>query len=125
MNRTLTKSVDEVKINVRSILDAYQKTQLIPVRGEYLARKDDKWCGRVLIALYLDSINRVMTDNATEEEQLDLINSAIDMANQRFGCDNTLALLLGFDNYPTGKYFTYAEGEYYTIGRWASQQLGL
>lgn len=126
MNRTPVESkTDEVRINVRSILDAYHTTGLIPIQGEYLIRKGGKWCGCVLVALYLDSINGIMMDNAIEEEQLDLINFAIDMANRRFGVNNTLALLLGFDGYPKGKYFDFAESEYYTIGRWAANQLGL
>lgn len=127
MMRTLTNSnVSEVKINVRSILDAYQKTELKPIQGEYLLCKDEKWFGCVLIALYLNQIGATFHDVSEDEnEMIELIEKSIDAANHQYGVNNTLALILGFDGYPKGKYFDFAEGEYYTIGRWASQQLGL
>ena len=128
MNRTLVKTVNEVKINVRSILDAYHITGLKPIQGEYLIRiqQENKWFGCVLVALWLkNQHNPVLPDQLTDDEIVDIIEFSVDAANHQYGVNNTLALILGFDGYPKGKYFDFAEGEYYTIGRWASQQLGL
>lgn len=126
MNRTLVESKTyEVRINVRSILDAYHTTSLTPIQGEYLVRKDGKWCGCVLVALWLQyQLNPILPNELTDDEIIDIVEFSIDFANMQYGVNNTLALLLGFDGYPNGKYFDFAESEYYTIGRWASQQLG-
>lgn len=126
MSRTISNTIDEVKINVRSILDAYHTTGLTPIQGEYLLRKDNKWCGCVIVSLWLKhQHNPVLSDELTEDEIIDIVEHSVDWANLQFGVNNTLALLLGFDNYPKGKYFDFVEGEYYTIGRWAANQLGL
>jgi len=118
MNRILEPTkTDEIRINVRSILDAYHKTGLTPIQGEYLLRRDGKWCGCAIVALWLKhQLQPVLPDQLSDSEIVDIIEFSVDWANLQFGVNNTLALLLGFDNYPNGKYFDYVEGEYYTIG---------